>query len=99
MVRERMVTRTVVATKATLLCLNIETAEPFTSTVILSGTFNDEKSVMKAAEKIVNNEKVRAVHVAYAEKIETLYGMSEQDFIEHAKILPPRQKNEEAEQQ
>lgn len=99
MARVPMVTRTIVATKITALCLNIETGEPFNETVTVSGTFKDEKSMLKAAEKLLNTETERAVHIVFSEEIETLYGMTEQEFIQRAKVLPPRGKKEEAEQQ
>lgn len=99
MARVPMVTRTIVATKITALCLNIETGEPFNETVTVSGTFKDEKSMLKAAEKLINTETERAVHIVFSEEIETLYGMTEQEFIQRAQVLPPRGKKEEAEQQ
>lgn len=90
MARERMVTRTVVATEVNALCLNIETAEPFNKTVILSGTFKDKQAIEKAAKKAIDTYLEKCVTVVeYTEK-ETLYGMSEQQFIELAKVLPPR---------
>ena len=97
MAREPMVTRTITATKITALCLNIETAEPFNKAVTISGTFNDEKSMMKAAEKLLNTETEKAVHIVSSEEIETLYGMTEQEFIQKAKVLPPRPKKEKTE--
>ena len=99
MARVPMVTRTIVATKITALCLNIESGEPFNETVTVSGTFKDEKSMLKAAEKLINTETERAVHIVFSEEIETLYGMTEQEFIQRAQVLPPRGKKEEAEQQ
>ena len=99
MARVPMVTRTIVATKITALCLNIETGEPFNETVTVSGTFKDEKTMLKAAEKLINTETERAVHIVFSEEIETLYGMTEQEFIQRAQVLPPRGKKEEAEQQ
>lgn len=90
MARERMVTRTVVATEVNALCLNIETAEPFNKTVILSGTFKDKQAIEKAAKKAIDTDLEKCVTVVeYTEK-ETLYGMPEQQFIELAKVLPPR---------
>lgn len=94
MARAPMVTRTIVATKVNVLCLNIETAEPFNKDVTLSGTFNDSKSLMKAVEKVVNSDTEKAVHVVATEEVETLYGMTEQKFIELAEVLPPRGKKE-----
>nr|DAR45227.1 MAG TPA: hypothetical protein [Caudoviricetes sp.] len=90
MARVSMVTRTITATKVNVLCLNIETAEPFNKEVTLSGTYKDEKALQKAAEKAINSDTVKAVHVVDHEETETLYGMTEQEFIERAKILPPR---------
>ena len=91
MARERMVTRTVVATEVTALCLNIVTAEPFNKTVILSGTFKDKQAIEKAAKKAIDTDLEKCVTVVeYTEK-ETLYGMPEQQFIELAKVLPPRE--------
>ena len=97
MAREPMVTRTITATKIVALCLNIETAEPFNKEVTISGTFKDEKSMMKAAEKLLNTETEKAVHIVSSEEIETLYGMTEQEFIQKAKVLPPRPKKEKTE--
>lgn len=90
MARVSMVTRTIIATKVNVLCLNIETAEPFNKEVTLSGTYKDEKALQKATEKAINSDTVKAVHVVDHEETETLYGMTEQEFIERAKILPPR---------
>lgn len=90
MARVSMVTRTIIATKINVLCLNIETSEPYKKEVILSGTYKDEKALQKAAEKVINSDTVKAVHVVDHEETETLYGMTEQEFIERAKILPPR---------
>lgn len=97
MAREPMVTRTITATKIVALCINIDTAEPFNKEVTLSGTFKDEKSMMKAAEKILNTEVEKTVHIVSSEEIETLYGMTEQEFIQKAKVLPPRPKKEKTE--
>ena len=97
MAREPMVTRTITATKIVALCINIDTAEPFNKEAMLSGTFKDEKSMMKAAEKLLNTETEKAVHIVYSEEIETLYGMTEQEFIQKAKVLPPRPKKEKTE--
>lgn len=97
MAREPMVTRTITATKIVALCLNIETAEPFNKEVTISGTFKDEKSMMKVAEKLLNTETEKAVHIVSSEEIETLYGMTEQEFIQKAKVLPPRPKKEKTE--
>lgn len=90
MARVPQVTRTIQTTKATVLCLDLEKKEPFEKTVILSRTYKTEKDMMKRIAAIVDNDTVKAVHVVHSEVEETLYGMSEQKFIENAEILPAR---------
>lgn len=96
MAKPSMITRTVVGTKATVLCLNTETAEPFNDSVILSGKV-DDKSALKQAKKILDNDTVSVCKVVDLESVEKRYGMSEQDFIAHAVELPllpkPEQKS------
>jgi hypothetical protein len=95
MARVAMVTRTLATTKVSVLCLDIEKATPFTKELVLAGTFKDEKSQMKAVSAQVDVEnKVKAVHVTKSENIETLYGMTEAEFIKLAKVLPARGTNE-----
>ena len=90
MARTPMVTRTIVTTKATLMCLDIEAGEPFNTEVILPRTYKDEKALLKKARPLVETDTIKAVHVVDTEEVETLYGMTEQEFIENAQILPPR---------
>lgn len=90
MARKRMVTRTIKTTVVDVLCLNIESAEPFNQTIILTGTYKDNKALMKAVSKRIDNDEVKAVHVVDKEEKETLYGMDENVFIEQATVLPPR---------
>ncbi len=95
MAKEAMVTRTIITTKVNVLCLDIVKAEPFNKSLTLAGTFKDEKTLMKAVSNAINNENQKAVHVVDAQNIETLYGMTEDDFIKNAKVLPPRTKKED----
>lgn len=93
--RERMVTRTVTATKATALCLNVTTSEPSNETLTLSGVFkNDKAKMLKAFQSVYDTEENKAVAIVAYEEIETLYGMTEQEFIKYAKELPPRKAGE-----
>lgn len=92
MARTPQVTRTIQTTIATVLCLDLEKKEPFEKEVKIPRTYRDEKHMMKKITAIVNNEKVKAVHVIDTRTEYTLYGMSEQKFIENAEILPPREK-------
>lgn len=89
MARKPMITRTIVTTKVTLMCLNITSGEAFNDVVTLPRTFTDEKKLLKKVQEIYDNEEVKAVHIVDKEEIETLYGMDEQDFIKHAVMLDP----------
>ena len=93
MARQPQVTRTIQTTQANVLCLDINKGEPFNQTVVLPRTYKDEKHMLKAAEKAINSDTVKAVHIVDSTVKETLYGMSEQDFITFAKVLPPRNNN------
>ena len=92
--RERMVTRTIMTTKVTVLCADALAGEMFEKELTLPRTYKDNKALMKAVSKVVDidtdDEKIKAVLVKASEEIETLYGMTELDFINTAKVLPPR---------
>lgn len=90
MARTPMVTRTIQTTKANVLCLNIVEGEPFNKVVTLPRTYKDENAMLKVISKMVDNDEVKAVHVVDYYVEETLYGMTEQRFIELAQVMPPR---------
>ena len=91
MARKPMVTRTLLTTKANVLCLNITTGEAENKLVTVPRTYKDNKALLKAVAPIVEaDENLKAVHIVDTEVIETLYGMTEQEFMERATVLPPR---------
>ena len=90
MARAPQVTRTIQTTHCNVMCLDVVAGEPCNKEVVLPRTYKDEQAMLKAAKKVVETETIKAVHVVSSMVQETLYGMSEQDFIEHATILPPR---------
>ena len=94
MARKPMVTRTIVITKVNVLCLDIQSAEPFNKVVTLPRTYKDEKKLLKKVEEVVNTDDIKAVHIVDKEEVETLYGMTEQDFITNATILDPATRKE-----
>ena len=55
MARVAMVTRTIVTTKANVLCLDIEKGEPFNREVVLPRTYKDEKSLMKKISSVIDS--------------------------------------------
>jgi LytS/YehU family sensor histidine kinase len=89
MARKPMVTRTIITTKVNVLCLDVVSAEPFNKEVILPRTYKDEKKLLKKVEQVVNTDEVKAVYIVDKSEVETLYGMTEQNFIDNATILDP----------
>ena len=95
MARKPMVTRTLLTTKANVMCLNILSGEAENKVVTVPRTYKDDKALLKAVTPIVEaEENIKAVHIVHSEVIETLYGMTEQEFMERAVVLPPRGTNE-----
>jgi hypothetical protein len=94
MARKPMVTRTITTTKVIVLCLDVNSSEPFNKTVTLPRTYKDDKKLLKSVEAVINTDTVKAVHIVDKKEIETLYGMPEQDFINNAKILDPATRKE-----
>ena len=93
MARQPMITRTIQTTKATVLCIDLANEQPFTQEVVLPRTYKDERSMMKKIKPLVENDHVKAVNVRNVVVESTLYGMTEQEFINVANVLPSRTQN------
>lgn len=89
LMRKPMVTRTITTTKVNVLCLNIDTAEPFNMEVIVPRTFKDDSKLMKKVTEMVTEPSVKPVHIVDKVEVETVYGMSEENFIANAVELDP----------
>lgn len=94
MARKPMVTRTFKSTKANVLCMDIVAGEPFNKLVVLPRTYADDKKLLKAVKEVVETDEVKAVHVVDTTEVETLYGMTEAEFIASAKELDPETRKE-----
>lgn len=94
MARVPMVTRTIKTTKVTVLAMELEKAEPFNRTIVLTGTYKDDNKLMKAVEELFELDKEKPVHIVDKQVVEQLYGMEEAEFVKHAKVLEPRVKSE-----
>jgi hypothetical protein len=95
MARVPMVTRTIITTKVNVMCLDIETGEPCNKSVVVPRTYKDDEKLLKKVKEVLETETLKPVHIVDKGEIETLYGMPEQEFIEHAKVLPSRTPSEE----
>lgn len=85
-----MVTRTILTTKVTVLCMDVENREPCNTEVVLPRTYKDEAKLLKAAKNAIDTDTMKCVSVVKTEVVETLYGMDEAKFIANAEVLPPR---------
>lgn len=90
MARVPQVTRTIMTTKVVAMCANVKEGKLDSVELVLPRTFKDEKSLLKAAQRVIGDDNIKVVAIENATIVETLYGMSEQKFIELADILPPR---------
>lgn len=90
MARIPMVTRTIIATEANVMCLDVEKGEPFNKVITVPRTYKDDEALLKKVKPMIETDAVKAVHIVDKKEIETLYGMTEQDFIQYAQVLPPR---------
>lgn len=95
MARVPMVTRTIPTTVVNVFCVNTEDRSTFEQSITLPRTYKDEVKMMKAVEKVLDGEPIKAVSITGYEVKETLYGMTEADFIKSATILPPRNANKD----
>ena len=89
MARKPMISRTFTATKVNALCINLETCEPFNKVIVLPRVYKDSKKLDKALAEVVNDLETKYVHAVSVETENTLYGMTEQQFIENAVKLDP----------
>lgn len=94
MARKRMVTRTILTTKATVLCMDTNTLLSEYKDVILPRTYKDDEKLFKAIKNAIDTDTFKAVKIEETSTVETLYGMDEQDFINSAKVLDPTTRRE-----
>ena len=88
--RERMVTRTVASVDYVCMTVNTETRQVEDLTVnVPNGATMTVKAKLKAITEALPTTSTFVQVISETVK-ETLYGMTEQEFIEQAHILPPR---------
>lgn len=98
MARIPQVTRTIPTTTVTVFCVNTEDRTTFEQNLTLPRTYKDDQKLMKAVEKALAGEPIKPVSILSSEVKETLYGMTEQEFIMHAQVLPPRESSKKEQQ-
>lgn len=94
MARERMITRTVFITNYNVMVVNMESKSVENITIpIPSGDTLTDKARDKAIKAMIPYDKM-FVSITGETTTEILFGMTEQEFIKLAKVLPPRTKTE-----
>lgn len=83
------VTRTIKATKATFMGLNVSTGESFTKTVIIAKIFKDDAKLLKALKESNDTDEMKVVHVVSQSIVEELRGVPEDKFIRESVRLDP----------
>lgn len=87
--RKPMVTRTIISTSVTALCVNPQTYETFEQEFKLTGKIADKDKALKISSKLYNTDDCTLVAIRSLKEVNELYGMNEVDFIKGAKILDP----------
>lgn len=81
----KKVTRTIISTKVTALCINLETVEPYNDTFSISGSFKvTDKRLKSKAEEFYNDSTKQLVQIQSVEPQEKIYGMTEETFMKYA---------------
>lgn len=91
MARIPMVTRTLTATNCDVLCCDVKAGSTVVKTVTVPRTYKNDEQLMKAVKSLIETDDLKPVHIKSKTVTETLYGMTEAEFMENAKVLPPRE--------
>lgn len=90
MARVKMVTRTVSMTICEVMLVDVTSATVSNGEVKLSGTYDTTGNALKAIKKLYETDTIKYVTVTSMRNEEVLYGMTEEEFIMYANVLPPR---------
>ena len=96
MARERMVTRTITSTTYKIMCVETTKCEVTIEQFNTTYEFTDDEKALKYFRKHHESETKKLVKIESVETTEQLYGMTELEFLQYAKLLPPRGTKNEA---
>lgn len=95
--KEKLVTRTITVSECEFMCVDVETANVEIVTAELTGKISKDEA-LKIYKSTVESDTFKVVNCQSIEYTEQLYGMTEKEFIKHAKILPPCKSTETIEE-
>jgi hypothetical protein len=90
MAREKMVTRTVTQTTAEVMTIDVTTAEVQIREYTIGGTYETNDMLLKKLQKLFQTNTFKLVNISSTMVENLLLGMTEEDFIRYARVLPPR---------
>ena len=86
----KMITRTVIKTGVELLCMNVTEGKAETRCFEIGGHYETKEQLLKKCQKAFDTATFKVVAVTSSTEQEVLLGMSEEDFIRNAVVMPPR---------
>ena len=86
----KMITRTVIKTTADCLCMNVTEGKAETRHFEIGGRYESKEQLLKKVQKVFDTDTFKVVSVTSSVEEEVLLGMSEEDFIRNAVVMPPR---------
>ena len=96
MANVKMVTRTVEQTTTEVMVVNVESAKVSIVEYTLGGSYDTDEALLKKLKSIFETGTVKLVHIESRKTEQLLLGMSEDDFIRYATVLPPRNTKKES---
>lgn len=89
--KEKMITRTITQTTASVMTIDVTNSEVSIFETKIGGVYTDGE-LLKTLKKIYETDTYKLVHIESNTHEEILLGMSESQFMEYATVLPPRTK-------
>ena len=89
--KEKMITRTITQTTASVMTIDVTNSEVSIFETKIGGAYTDSE-LLKALKKIYETGTYKLVHIESNTHEEILLGMPESKFMEYATVLPPRTK-------
>lgn len=97
MARQRMITRTFDLTIGECMCVDVPTQQVRNIEYKIFGMYNDSAKLLEAVKSAYETDTFKVVMINSAQVGEILMGMTEQEFLSTAHILPPRTKQQNSE--
>lgn len=95
MANVKMVTRTIEQTTAEVMCVDTNTAQVSINTYTIGGAYTDV-DLLKKLKKLFEKSDLVLVKIETQKTEQLLLGMTEEDFIRYATVLPPRNVKKES---